>query len=122
MTTFYFEKPGDEVAGALIGYRSEGRNQDAVPCIKLQTREGRVYEITAHQERLKAALVKAAPVKGDRIRIRYDGEAEKAAPGMSKTKLFTVEVRRPNSRPQGRSEGEDTSGEVPSENVPATGE
>lgn len=96
MVAFYFDKPGDEVAGQLVKYWPEGRGDDAVPAVRIQTEDGRRFDVTAHQERLKAELVKAAPVVGDKIRIRYDGEAERAAPGMSKAKLFSVVVKRPS--------------------------
>jgi hypothetical protein len=116
VTAFYFENADDTLAGTLIAYRSEGRGQDAVPCIKVQTREGRVYEVTAYQERLKKLLVEQAPVIGDRIKITYTGEADRAPPGMNRAKLFTVEVRRPGSQ-QGRPEN--TPGKGVTENDPA---
>ena len=64
--------------------------------------------------------MKAAPVKGDALRITYTGEAERAAPGMSKAKLFTVEVRRPGSQSPGGT-GSEASGDVEPENTPGTG-
>lgn len=100
VVAFYFDKPGDELTGTLVKYWPEGRGDDAVPGLRVQTGDGRQFDVTAHQERLKAELVKAAPAAGDRLRIRYDGEAERAAPGMSKAKLFTVEVRRRGSQPE----------------------
>ena len=120
VVAFYFEKPTDWITGTLVAYRSEGRGHDAVPCIKLQAKSGRVYEITAYQERLKAELVRAAPVKGDEVTIRYLGEAEKAAPGMNKAKLFEVTVTPPGSQPEAGAESE-ASGEVGSENEPRAG-
>lgn len=117
---FYFERPGDKVAGTLVDYWSDGPLKEPIPKIRLQTDDGRQFDIVAHQERLKAELVKAAPVKGDRIRIVYTGEAEKAAPGMSKAKLFTVDVRRPGS-PSPAGTGSEASGEVGPENAPGAG-
>lgn len=116
---FYFENEGDEIAGALISYAEEGSPKDPVPRIRIQTKDGRLFDVVAHQERLKAALVKAAPARGDRIRIVYTGEADRAAPGMSKAKLFTVDVIRPGSQSRGRPEN--TAGSA-TENALGTGE
>ncbi len=118
---FYFETPGDEIVGVVVHKWSEGRGDDAIPAVRLQTRDGRRFDVTAYQERLKALLVKAAPADGDWVKIVYTGEADRAAPGMSKAKLFTVEVKRPDSPPRGRTEGQGTSGGAPSENGPGAG-
>lgn len=120
VVTFYFENPGDTLVGFLVDYWSEGPLKDAVPRIRVQTKDGRQFDVIAHQERLKAELVKAAPVKGDALRITYTGEAEKAAPGMSKAKLFTVEVKRPGSQPEAGAEA--VRGSAGSENEPRAGE
>lgn len=119
VVAFYFETPGDELAGALVKYRADGPRDDAVPCIRIQRKDGRVFEVTAHQERLKALLVEAAPAVGDRIKIVYTGEAAKAAPGMNKAKLFTVEVRRAGSQPEAGTET--VRGSAGSENEPRAG-
>lgn len=119
VVAFYFETPGDELAGALIKYRADGNRDDAVPCLRIQRKDGRVFEVTAHQERLKALLAEAAPAVGDRIKIVYTGEAAKAAPGMNKAKLFTVEVRRPGSPPEAGTEA--VRGSAGSENEPRAG-
>lgn len=89
---FYFDQPGDEVAGELLDTWAEGRGVDAVPALRLQTSDGRRFDITAHQERLKAELVRKTPVPGDWVTITYLREADKYAPGMSPAKLFRVEV------------------------------
>ena len=123
VTTFYFDTAGAEVAGTLLWYGPANAKADDAPQIRIQTREGRVHEITATQERLKAELVRLEPAQGDRLRIVYTGEAEKAAPGMSKAKLFTVEIRRQG--PQSQERPNRTSGEEEtalSENGPGTGE
>lgn len=104
VVAFYFDRAGDELTGAVVKYWSDGRGDDAAPAVRIQTDDGRRFDVTAHQERLKAELVKAAPAVGDRIRIRYDGEAERAAPGMNKAKLFTVALRRAGSQPPGGTE------------------
>lgn len=119
VVAFYFERPGDEITGTLIKYRADGPRDDAVPSVRLQMADGRVFEVTAHQERLKAELVKAKPAIGDKVRIVYTGEAAKAAPGMNKAKLFAVEVRRPGSQPEARPEP--VRGSAGPENEPRAG-
>lgn len=117
---FYFETPGDELAGTLVKYRADGSRDDAVPCLRIQKKDGRVYEVTASQERLKKLLAEAEPAIGDGVRIVYTGEAAKAAAGMNKAKLFTVEVRRAGSQSQGRP-GPGALGEVGPDNAPEAG-
>lgn len=119
VVAFYFDNPGDELVGVLVKFWREGTGDDSVPALRLQTKDGRHFDVTAHQERLKAELVKKAPVKGDWVKIVYKGEAERAAPGMSKAKLFTVEVRRPGSPPEAGAET--VRGSAGSENEPRAG-
>lgn len=69
------------------------------PKLRIHLGDGSVAIVIASQARLLAALVEASPAKGDRIRIRYKGEGERAAFGLNKTKEFTVEVRRKGSPP-----------------------
>lgn len=122
VVAFYFDQPGDVLVGTLVKHWADGPRDDLVPHIQVQTQEGRRFEVTVSQERLKAELVKAAPAVGDRLRITYTGEAEKAAPGMNKAKLFTVEVRRPGEGSQSPARsGPDTSGEVDPDNGSETG-
>lgn len=101
VTAFYFDNPKDELAGALLEYKAEGPLNDPTPHLVIQTKDGRRRTVTATQERLKAALADAAPAIGDRIRIVFTGEAERAAPGYSKAKLFTIEVIRKGSQSEG---------------------
>lgn len=123
---FYFNEPGDSVTGFLLDYSTEGRHKDELkPVVKLQTKDGRVYTVTAHQARLRAELVREAPARGDTVRITYHGEAEKAAPGMNKAKDFTVEVKRQGSQSGPGTDGSpavrgSAAGE-PSENEARTG-
>lgn len=104
VVAFYFDTPGDVLVGTLRKHWADGPRDDMVPHIRVQTDDGRIFEVTVSQERLKAELVKASPAVGDRLRITYTGEAEKAAPGMSKAKLFTVEVRRARPAASGGAE------------------
>lgn len=98
VTGFYFEKVGDSIAGTVIDYESEGPPKDPVARLYLLTKEGAKRYVTVTQERLKAALQEACPGRGDQLRVVYVGDADRAAPGMTKAKLFTVEVRRPGSQ------------------------
>lgn len=119
VTTFYFDKPGDSVAGTILELVST-RGKPDPPTLKIQTADGDVWVIPAHQARLRFELKRARPAKGDRIRITFNGEADRAAPGMSKAKDFTVEVKRPSQSPAGTGPGQSGDSEGP-ENEPGTG-
>lgn len=71
------------------------------PRLAIRQNDGVLVIVDAYQQRLLAELVLAKPAVGDRIRIRYLGEDERSAPGMSPVKRFTVEVRREGSQPPG---------------------
>ena len=71
-----------------------------VPKIHILQKDGSVAIIVGPPARLLEALKEACPAVGDRVRIRYTGESERAAFGLNKTKLFTVEVRRAGSQPR----------------------
>jgi hypothetical protein len=107
---FYFNDPGDWVQGAVTHLAEDRTQGDLVPRVHLQAKSGRQYTVTAHQARLRAELVKLAPAVGDTIKITYNGEADKAAPGMNKAKEFTVEKVQ-GSQPEMRTDV-GTSGEV----------
>ena len=115
MSAYYFDTPGDELAGALVWYGPPNPKPDDAPLVRIQTKEGRLHEITVSQERLKAELCRLAPAVGDRLRIIYDGEAEKAAPGMNRAKLFTVEIRRQGPQAPGGTEVRGSASENASE-------
>jgi len=68
------------------------------PTFMIRTPEGLMVTINVVQARLHELLAQAAPDQGDKIRIRYLGEADRAAPGMSPTKQFTVEIWRKGSQ------------------------
>jgi hypothetical protein len=93
---------------ALDEYRRPGG--EYVPKITLLQKDGSVAIIVGPPARLLEALKEACPAVGDRIRIRYTGESERAAFGLNKTKEFTVEVRRAGSPPRGQDV--ETSGEA----------
>lgn len=84
--------PGDEIKGTLIAWDAYS---EKYPVMHIQTADGLVRIVRVTQVRLHERLADLNPNLGDRIWIRYDGPAPKAAPGMTPTKEFTVEVRRP---------------------------
>lgn len=96
-TAHYFDKPGDQITGTIIALEEEGPAKDPLPRIILQTEAGHLRVVIASQERLKAGLAEACPAVGDQVRLTYTGDAPRAAPGMTPSKLFTVEVKRPSS-------------------------
>ena len=70
-----------------------------VPELLIRLDDGTLVKVTAHQVRLVNELLRTRPVVGDRIRIRYLGEAAKAPPGLHPAKEFSVQVRRPDPPP-----------------------
>lgn len=100
VTAFYFERPKDTIAGHLIAHETEGPPKDPIPKLYLQTEQGARRYVMATQERLKAALQAACPARGDWLRITYVGDGERAAPGMTKAKLFEVELKRRQTTPR----------------------
>lgn len=106
VVNFYFDQAGDTFQGTILELLYA--KKDEPPRFKAQTPEGLVFVVVAQQARLKFELVKASPAVGDKVRITYNGEAEKAAPGMNKAKDFTVEVWRQGSRSQTSGSGEVT--------------
>lgn len=94
-----FDTAGDTVEGVIIemGLHKFPNEPVPVPKLKIQTDDGRVIRVVVTNERLLSALSEALPVRGDRIRIRYTGDAARAARGMSPAKLFAVAVQRPKA-------------------------
>jgi hypothetical protein len=89
------------------------------PSLRLRLDSGRCVIVNCVQARLMEEIVRLQPAPGDRVKITYKGQAERAAPGMSPTKEFAVAVRRPDSQTPERADG--TSGETASENAPESG-
>jgi hypothetical protein len=92
---FKFVSPGDTIEGELLNLTSTdfGGTADPVPVLTIRTSDG-PREVTASQTVLVSRLVESGPEVGDQIRIRYDGDSDKARPGRSPAKLFTVTVKR----------------------------
>lgn len=94
-----FTKPGDKAEGEIV---AEGDLDEKWPELYIRQADGIVRVVRVTHARLHELLAEALPRVGDRIRIRYVGDAKKAAPGMSPAKEFTVEVRRQGSQSPGR--------------------
>ena len=91
-----FVAPGDEIKGTVLAWDG---GDAKYPSLHIRTGDGLVRVVRVTQVRLHERLAELLPVAGDRIWIRYDGEAGKAVKGFNKTKEFTVEVRRAGSPP-----------------------
>lgn len=109
--TVSFDKPLEIVGTILELLNHKDPSGEYHPKLRIQADDGSVLVLIVSQARLLALLHEQKPAKGDRVRIRYIGEGEKAAFGLNKTKEFTVEVRRAGSGLQAEKETT-TSGEV----------
>lgn len=94
--TAHFLEPMS-VEGMLIELAEHRARDEIIPKLRVQQDDGTIVIVIAGQTRLQAELVKHRPAVGDRITITYTGEAARAAPGMNRTKEFTVAVQRPNN-------------------------
>ena len=98
--TVHFTEPITLVGTLESLAEHHDRNRDGTstrhPKLTIRDDDGQAYTIVARQARLVAELVRVKAVVGDRVRIVYTGEAEKKAPGMTPTKEFCVDVRRPD--------------------------
>jgi len=92
---FKFVNPGDTIEGEVLKLSATdfGGTADLTPVLTIRTDQGD-KEVTASQTVLCSRLAEQSPEPGDHIMIRYDGEADKARPGRSPAKLFTVTVKR----------------------------
>lgn len=92
---FKFVNPGDTIEGEVIGLSATdfGGTADPTPVLTIRTADGD-KDLTASQTVLCNRLAEEAPEVGDTILVRYDGESDKARPGRSPAKLFTVTVKR----------------------------
>lgn len=94
-----------EVKGRIVRLEEFKAADGLAPRITVETPDGLTLIVNAVQTRLVAELVRLAPAVGDKIRITYHGATGRAAPGMSPTKEFTVEVW--PQRPQSQGDGTD---------------
>lgn len=108
-----------KIAGVVEDLTSVKGVDGPYPRLTLRSARGQRFIVNATQTRLVSELVRAAPVLGDRICIVYSGPAGRAAPGMSPTKEFSVDVDMAGSGPGPGTDG--TSGSATSENGPRAG-
>lgn len=76
--------------------------------IRLDSGQGLIVNVV--QARLLEEFTRLRPKAGDRVKIVYRGEAERAAPGHSPTKQFDVSLVAKGSGPQAK--GSQSTGEV----------
>lgn len=105
-----------EVVGTLEAILEQKTPEGTIPRLKIRADDGTLQVVLAAQTRLMNELIRQAPIVGDRIKIAYLGEADRAAPGMSRSKAFKVAVRRMDREPE--RPGEDAPAQAP-ENAPA---
>ena len=101
--TVRFDKAEQEVIGRILDLQQVRVREEYLPKLRIQQKDGTILIVVVGQTRLLAELAEKRPAKGDWIKIVYNGEAERAAPGMSPTKEFTVEVHRPGTPDPGPS-------------------
>lgn len=96
---YKFVSPGDHIEGEIVGLSATdfGGSADLTPVLTIRTDQGD-RDVTASQTVLCNKLAEESPEVGDWIRITYDGEADKARPGRSPAKLFTVTVKRKDGK------------------------
>lgn len=114
----YWDVP-KEIVGVVVRLVEQKAKDGILPVLVLQLDDGTIAEILVSQTRLTAELVDKKPAVGDKVKITYNGEATRAAPGMSPSKEFTVAVKRPVSQPEARPES--VRGSAGSENEPPAG-
>lgn len=97
-------------------------NKGIAPQMLIRLDSGQGVIINVLQARLLEECTRLRPRAGDRIRIVYEGEAKRAAPGMSPTKEFDVTIVQRGQKSQSQERAEGTSGKKePSDNAPGTG-
>ena len=109
-----------QVAGTILALEDIQTADGTGTRITILQADGNTAIVNAIQTRLRAELIPLDPQEGDRIRITYIGEAKKAAPGMSPTKDFRVEIRKVSQPPGGTGSGQSGDSAGP-ENVPEAG-
>lgn len=113
-----FTKAGDEAIGEIVAL---GDMKEKWPELHVRQADGIVRVVRVTQARLHELLGELTPGVGDRVRIRYTGDAPKAAPGMSPAKEFTVEIRRKEQESRPPEKAKSISGEVQNVPIPEVG-
>lgn len=108
-----------QFAGNVTAVDLVGDTSDGVPYAIVALDNGVNLRVNAVQKDLLFKLAIANPKVGDRIRVIYQGDTDRAAPGMSPTKIFRVDVRPAGTQPPDRPSG---LGEVAGENGPEAGQ
>lgn len=83
-----------EATETIRGSAPKGQPTPIYPVLRIRLDNGRGVIVNGTQARLLELLQRLAPEVGDRIKIVYKGESERAAPGFSPTKQFEVRVNR----------------------------
>jgi len=96
--TAHFTEPMEET-GTIIDLLEHRAKDEIIPKLRLQREDGTIVNVICGQTRLQAELNKHRPKVGDLITIKYEGEAKQAAPGLNRTKEFTVTVHKPGNQP-----------------------
>ena len=105
IATVTWDEPGQELVGTIesrdwMEGMSPGKGQPRpkYPVLRIRLDSGRGVIVNATQTRLLELLQRLGPDVGDKIKIVYKGEADKAAPGFSPTKEFEVRVSRKDAQ------------------------
>lgn len=121
IATVAFMEP-TEIEGVIEWLDTTKVTGGTAPMFLVRLDSGQGFRVVATQARLLEELTRKRPRAGDTIKITYHGEAAKAAPGMSPTKEFSVEVTRNVSPPSGRpAEKTATTPARSAENAPGAG-
>lgn len=87
------DEPGETLTG-VVEHLGETKLRDTwFPRVQVRTEDGELVTVIATQKQLLAKLVTAKPRVGDLIKIRYEGPAGTAAPGMNPTLRYSLAVR-----------------------------
>lgn len=119
--TVHFQEPC-EIVGQLSSLDEVKSQEEYLPKLRLQQKDGTILIIIVGQTRLLAELARLKPAVGDYLKITYHGEAKRAAPGMNPTKEFTVEVKRAGQQKSQPQAGPGSAGgSAAPENAPGVG-
>jgi hypothetical protein len=83
-----------EARESIRGSAPKGQPIPMYPVLRIRLDNGRGVIVNGFPGRLLELLTRLAPEVGDRIKIVYKGESDRAAPGLSPTKEFEVRVIR----------------------------
>ncbi len=87
------DEPGETLVGTVEHLGETKLRDQWYPRVQVRTDGGDLVTVIATQKQLLAKLVTLKPKVGDRIKIRYEGPAAQAAPGMHPTLRYSIAVR-----------------------------